>query len=671
MNLDLIKGFQGEDFDSTDGSVHLGSLSVTPHGITSLNFSYGISADDVVLVPDKNRQLLGKGAGGFVWRALDRRSGKMVAVKEVCFTSGERQKEIRQELEALFENDCQRSSSERGAPIGPRCPHIVDFFGAYYHEGAVCMVLECMHGSLDRLPFPAPPPVLASITRQIVKGLRYLHEQRHFIHRDLKPSNILFYTSGEVKLSDFGISSHLEGSTDNRLTFVGTLTCMSPERLKGEEHSYAADIWSLGLIVCEMALGTHPYQPILFPSQRKETSRGSSRFTTEQLFWKLLLHLSEDNEHPVVSLPVTMDPLLAQFIEACLQKVPGQRPNCEALLRHPFLAQVQPEEEDAARFQAWMKGHPPRTPMPRPLVFWPSSKGPGSPPPPCEREEAALSDALNAAAPGVPGSEEKKRNASCGSDGTGIAWKEERATKEERPSGTMERVGGRHPQAHNEFDKGNQGGDSSGSFPCPSCTELKDGKPRQAKEKDEKNVPSPSSSLLPSSSAFSLEVGRAVHGLPGSCVTVSPFLSSEGTWRTPSSFLCSSSAVSSSPRCAGSVQLHSSRTAPICLPRDQPVGCPLFPPPEGNRVKDTAAISSSEKDRREVTTTSSGYCSFLPDTKKCMEAAFASDRVMGAPRGGTPPRPASTPAPTPEWEGMNLDDALQHLVDLNNSSRWC
>lgn len=377
--MDLIKDYNGGVHETTGGSVQLGSLSVTPDGVHSLTFSYGISAKDVTLVPEKDRQLLGKGAGGFVWRAIHKSTGNAVAVKEVRITSPQREKEIKLELEALLGEDSNRPHVNRvsetpsgsssgssnnnnsgGSPIMGRSPHIVDFFGAFYHEGSVFMVLECMDGSLDRLPFPAPPPILASIARQIVLGLRYLHEERHVIHRDIKLSNVLFYQTGQVKLSDFGISSHLAGNEDNTHTFVGTLTYMSPERLKGEEHSYAADIWSLGLITAEMALGANPYQPLFQKGDTKYSSCSSSprcRRTTEQLFWKLLQHLSEENLDPVVELPPTMDPHLVQFIEACLQKDPAKRPKCEALLQHPFLDLVQPEEEDPTRFQEWIAQH--------------------------------------------------------------------------------------------------------------------------------------------------------------------------------------------------------------------------------------------------------------------------------------------------------------------------
>jgi len=62
-------------------------------------------------------------------------------------------------------------------------------------------------------------------------------------------------------LSDFGISKQLQSGGDKEITntYTGTLCYMSPERLEGLDYSYPSDIWSLGIVVYEMTIGTHPY----------------------------------------------------------------------------------------------------------------------------------------------------------------------------------------------------------------------------------------------------------------------------------------------------------------------------------------------------------------------------------------------------------------------------
>lgn len=103
-----------------------------------------------------------------------------------------------------------------------------------------------------------PEYVISIVSRHILIGLQFLHK-RHHIHRDIKPDNILLNTFGTTKLTDFGISKHLEATIDMAKTFVGTPNYMSPERLLGQHYGYASDIWSLGVIVYELAVGIHAF----------------------------------------------------------------------------------------------------------------------------------------------------------------------------------------------------------------------------------------------------------------------------------------------------------------------------------------------------------------------------------------------------------------------------
>jgi serine/threonine protein kinase len=88
-----------------------------------------------------------------------------------------------------------------------------------------------------------------------LQGLEYLHKVKKVVHRDIKPSNILLNSKGVVKISDFGVSGELENSQDYKSTYVGTVTYMSPERFKGESYNSDTDLWSLGILLYEMAMG--------------------------------------------------------------------------------------------------------------------------------------------------------------------------------------------------------------------------------------------------------------------------------------------------------------------------------------------------------------------------------------------------------------------------------
>nr|CCC93678.1 putative MAP kinase kinase [Trypanosoma congolense IL3000] len=326
INLDALES-DGEDIvDTLQEGVRLGGLTVSTEGLTtSMGQKYVLSPDDVLVNNDK---FLGRGSSGSVRQATHRKTGREIALKEIKLSGHAHLMEIRRELETLH----------RG---GRPSPYLVDFYGAYCYEGSVFIAMECMDGSLDSVSGCVPADVLECITRSILRGMLYLHKDRHLIHRDIKPSNILYSLDGSVKFSDFGASSCLEYTRENALSFIGTLTYMSPERLKGEPYSFSADVWSLGLVVAELALGKCPF------IDRLSRTNGS----TEGRFWVLLQHLSGD--WPVITLPSSMSSSMADFITACTQKEPSKRPTCEELCRHPFVA-LGEEESDKEIIRQWL-----------------------------------------------------------------------------------------------------------------------------------------------------------------------------------------------------------------------------------------------------------------------------------------------------------------------------
>ncbi|RZR73166.1 hypothetical protein BHM03_00020982 [Ensete ventricosum] len=163
------------------------------------------------------------------------------------FTLKEKRQQLLNEIRTLCEASCY--------------PGLVEFHGAFYipESGQISIALEYVDGGsladILKLQKLIPEAVLSCI----VQGLNYLHGVRRLVHRDLKPANLLINLKGETKITDFGVSAGLDNSVAMCATFVGTVTYMSPERIRNESYSFAADIWSLGLTILECGTGKFPY----------------------------------------------------------------------------------------------------------------------------------------------------------------------------------------------------------------------------------------------------------------------------------------------------------------------------------------------------------------------------------------------------------------------------
>lgn len=249
-------------------------------------------------------------------------------------------KEIRLELD-----DAKFAAIIMELDILHRClsPYIIDFYGAFFQEGAVYICMEFMDGgSIDKLYGDGiPENVLRKITYSTTMGLKSLKEEHNIIHRDVKPTNILINTRGQVKICDFGVSGNLVASIAK--TNIGCQSYMAPERISsggiaqaganpgGGTYSVQSDIWSLGLTIIECAMGRYPYPPE----------------TYSNIFSQLSAIV--DGEPP--DLPEEgFSEAARNFVRGCLNKIPKLRPTYAMLLQHAWLAPlVKPEtiaEED-------------------------------------------------------------------------------------------------------------------------------------------------------------------------------------------------------------------------------------------------------------------------------------------------------------------------------------
>ena len=136
-------------------------------------------------------------------------------------------KEIRLELD-----DAKFAAIIMELDILHKCisPFIVDFYGAFFQEGAVYICMEFMDGgSIDKIYGDGiPEGVLRKITYATTSGLRVLKDEHNIIHRDVKPTNILMNTRGQIKICDFGVSGNLVASFAKTNIGCDMSVCSSP-----------------------------------------------------------------------------------------------------------------------------------------------------------------------------------------------------------------------------------------------------------------------------------------------------------------------------------------------------------------------------------------------------------------------------------------------------------
>ena len=141
-------------------------------------------------------------------------------------------------------------------------PNIVKYYGCQNKNKCLSIFLEYVEGGslvqmLEKY-FPFDEFVIKKFTRQILKGLEYLH-MHQIIHRDIKGANVLVDVNGVCKQGDFGSAKKIAGLHDNFNSLRGTPNWMSPEVIQQKRYGRSSDIWSLGCTVLEMLTGKPPW----------------------------------------------------------------------------------------------------------------------------------------------------------------------------------------------------------------------------------------------------------------------------------------------------------------------------------------------------------------------------------------------------------------------------
>jgi predicted ATPase len=260
------------------------------------------------LGPYEIAESLGQGGMGEVYRARDRRLGRELALKLLPRRVGDDEATV------------ERFVREARAASALNHPNVLTVYEIGEAEPGRFIAMELVRGVTLRSLVGEPQPAhrLARIGAQVARALAIAHAAG-IIHRDIKPENLMLRPDGYVKVLDFGIArlvrAHDGGTTAEAAPTqaglaVGTLRYMSPEQACAEPVTAATDVFSLGLVLHELATGRHPF------------ATASSASSDVALVSAIL---TAPTPRPSASNP-TLPPELDALIVRMLEKDPARRP---------------------------------------------------------------------------------------------------------------------------------------------------------------------------------------------------------------------------------------------------------------------------------------------------------------------------------------------------------
>ncbi len=214
------------------------------------------------------QQQLGRGATATVYKAVDERTGNVIALKMLTLTDDW--------PDDLLDEAKLRLLREADAAGSLAHPDIVEIREAGEHEGLVYLAMEYVdgvnlgtHATEGRM---LPPRLVCEMCARVADALYFAH-QRGVIHRDIKPANIVFdQKNRRVRVMDFGVA-RLENSRATRTgVILGSPSYMAPEQLDARPVTAQSDLFSLGVTLFQLLTGMLPFRSDSIPGLMQKIS---------------------------------------------------------------------------------------------------------------------------------------------------------------------------------------------------------------------------------------------------------------------------------------------------------------------------------------------------------------------------------------------------------------
>ncbi len=243
---------------------------------------------------------IGQGSMGVVYLGKDPTIQRFVAIKTVPLDRGDDEGEARAIKKRFF-----REAESTGRLSHP---NIVTIYDAGEQDGLGFIAMEYLEGlTLKHVCQPGkllPLSQAVNLVVTVADALDYAHRQG-IVHRDIKPANIMLTHDHRIKVTDFGIAKMASATKTHTNVILGTPSYMSPEQASGKTVDGRTDIFSLGIVLYELATGHRPFQGEDIVS--------------------LLFQICKEPHPPVTTFRPDLPPGLVQAIDQALKKEPAHR----------------------------------------------------------------------------------------------------------------------------------------------------------------------------------------------------------------------------------------------------------------------------------------------------------------------------------------------------------